>query len=86
MKILFLKCLDSSSFFAELFKDQHKRIEIGDVLLYKLALITLLKIKFDKDFTKDFEDKIKQVNEDNINKLTGKFFEITLEDLKEILK
>ena len=38
------------------------------------------------DFTKELEGKIRKAIEKKINKLMEKFFEITLDELKDILE
>ncbi|PNR96616.1 Rpn family recombination-promoting nuclease/putative transposase [Petrotoga sp. 9PWA.NaAc.5.4] len=67
-------------------KGIEKGIEKGKLEGEKETLINLLKVKYGKDLTKELEEKIRKASEEKINKLMEKFFEITLDELKEILK
>jgi mRNA-degrading endonuclease YafQ of YafQ-DinJ toxin-antitoxin module len=48
--------------------------------------IKLLSKRFEKDFTKEMKEKIKEAEEGRVNQIIDNIFEITIEELKELLK
>jgi hypothetical protein len=58
----------------------------GKVEERREVAIKLLGKRFGKGFTKEIEEKINEAQESRINQIIDNIFEITLEELKEILK
>ena len=52
----------------------------------KELIIEILNQRFAKDFDKRLEEKIRKANEETINQIKKNILNITLEELKELLK
>ncbi len=65
---------------------ERKGIKKGKLEERKEVVIKLLSKRFEKDFTKEMKEKIKEAEEGRVNQIIDNIFEITIEELKELLK
>jgi DUF438 domain-containing protein len=65
---------------------ERKGIKKGKLEERKEMAIKLLSKRFEKDFTKEMKEKIKEAEEGRVNQIIDNIFEITIEELKELLK
>jgi hypothetical protein len=67
-------------------RDREKAKLEGKLEERKEVAIKLLSKRFGKDFTKEMKEKIKEAEEGRVNQIIDNIFEITIEELKELLK
>ncbi|PNR88523.1 hypothetical protein X925_05880 [Petrotoga sp. 9T1HF07.CasAA.8.2] len=61
-------------------------VEKGERKGAKELIIEILNQRFGEDFDKRLEEKVRKANEETINQIKKNILNITLEELKELLK